>query len=175
MIDNILKSDDPLRELGPGISSFHRLLIMIFVLFFILCCLHLSVLTEFRAGGFYGDIDGWIVKTGLGNLGFSTTSCQSSSMIQGNTDTFRCTSGEISDLVDWGIVTQYEDSNLCARRDDLTCLPILNDKKMNDWFKKECKNKTECIIKDFSSLVHNNTGSRLVHKSCTIPQARIFF
>ena len=37
MIDNILKSDDPLRELGPGISSFHRLLIMLFCLFFILC------------------------------------------------------------------------------------------------------------------------------------------
>ena len=71
MIDNILKSDDPLRELGPGISSFHRLLLMLFGLFFVLWLLHMPIYSTFRSYGFYGDADGFIAKGSLGNLGFS--------------------------------------------------------------------------------------------------------
>ena len=75
MIDNILKSDDPLYELGPGISSFHRLLMMLFILFFCLCMLHLPILRNFCSTDFYDVADGWIVRTSLGNLGFSSTKC----------------------------------------------------------------------------------------------------
>lgn len=45
---NVLKkihsSDDPLRELGPGISTYHQLLIMLFGLFSVLALLHIPVI-----------------------------------------------------------------------------------------------------------------------------------
>ena len=86
---NILKqigsSDDPLRELGPGISSYHQLLVILFGLFFILTLMHIPALKRFSNGTFYDEEDGWIVGLSLGNLGFSQTNCIAFSMIKGNT------------------------------------------------------------------------------------------
>jgi hypothetical protein len=43
-LNKVTKSNDPLKHLGVGISSFHQLLIMLFALFFILALLHIPVL-----------------------------------------------------------------------------------------------------------------------------------
>lgn len=37
-------SDDPIKELGPGISTFHSLMTLLFLLFIILGCIHIPVL-----------------------------------------------------------------------------------------------------------------------------------
>jgi len=37
-------SDDPIKELGPGISTFHSLMMLLFLLFVILGCIHIPVL-----------------------------------------------------------------------------------------------------------------------------------
>ena len=55
ILKQIAKSDDPLRELGPGISSYHQLLMMLFALFFILTLIHIPVMNRFRNGTFYDE------------------------------------------------------------------------------------------------------------------------
>ena len=35
---------DPLRQLGPGISTYHQFLLLLFALFFVLTLLHIPVL-----------------------------------------------------------------------------------------------------------------------------------
>lgn len=37
-------SDDPIKELGPGISTFHSLMTLLFLLFVILGCIHIPVM-----------------------------------------------------------------------------------------------------------------------------------
>lgn len=70
---NVLKristSDDPLRELGPGISTYHQLLVMLFALFAVLAFLHIPVIKSFRDGDFYEH--GIFAYSSVGNLGFS--------------------------------------------------------------------------------------------------------
>ena len=104
----IAKSDDPLKELGPGISSYHQLLMMLFALFFILTLIHIPVLNRFSHGTFYSESDGLFAGLSLGNLGFSQTNCVTYSMIKGNSAPLKCADGQISELVDWGIVAHFE-------------------------------------------------------------------
>jgi hypothetical protein len=85
LIENLLKSDDPMKELGPGISSFHRLIILLSAMFLTLFLIHYPVLTSFRSFKYFTEEDGWIVFSSLGNMGFSKTECGASSMIMGNT------------------------------------------------------------------------------------------
>lgn len=127
LIDNLIKSDDPMKELGPGISSFHRLIILLSVLFLILFFIHFPVLKSFRSFNYYSENDGWIVHNSLGNLGFSKTECSSSSMITGNFHNLNCKTGNIDTLVDWGIISSFEDSLTCKRQDNNICGPVLND------------------------------------------------
>lgn len=129
VLSKIHSSDDPLRELGPGISTYHQLLVMLFVLFFVLACMHIPIINQFRSYNFYDkDSDGIIAKSSLGNMGFSQTNCVAFSMIKGNTGTLKCSSGYVSELVDWGIITHFEDKMQCARKSENICLSLLNDK-----------------------------------------------
>ena len=82
LIKKIHNTDvDPLRQLGPGISTYHQLLLMLFVLFFILTVLHIPVLQLYAKHDYY---DGGFSALSLGNLGFSKTECQSSTMMPGS-------------------------------------------------------------------------------------------
>jgi hypothetical protein len=107
----ISKSNDPLKDLGVGISSFHQLLIMLFALFFVLALLHIPVLQNFRSFEFYKNADnsGLVLDGSMGNMGFSETKCISTSMFSGNYLDLDCKTGTISDLVDWGIIAKFED------------------------------------------------------------------
>jgi hypothetical protein len=108
--DQIRTAEDPMKQLGPGISSFHRLIVWMFVLFIVLFLMHVPIIINFRSYGYYEDESGsWITTNTLGNMGFSKTECSVSSMIQGNTQQFKCNSGEIAELIDWGVTTNYED------------------------------------------------------------------
>ena len=129
VLQNIHASDDPLKELGPGISTYHQLLIMLFALFLVLTLMHIPVIQQFRSYNFYDkDSDGIIAKSSLGNMGFSQTNCDAFSMIKGNTGVLKCNAGYISELVDWGIISHFEDKMQCARKQDNICTPLLNDK-----------------------------------------------
>ena len=55
VLNKIRSSDDPMSELGPGISTYHQLLIMLFSLFFILFLLHIPVLRTFSASTYYDN------------------------------------------------------------------------------------------------------------------------
>ena len=99
-----------MKELGPGISTYHRLLLWLFCLFIILFILHLPVLLTFYSFDFYdGEPGSWVAGYTLGNMGFSKTECEISSMIKGNSENLKCRTGEIAQLVDWGVTTNIED------------------------------------------------------------------
>jgi len=73
-MDKIFISNDPLRELGPGINSHHWLLTMFCGLFLTLGVLHIPVLIEFTNSNFFdSDKYSWIVRSSLGNMGYSQT------------------------------------------------------------------------------------------------------
>ena len=68
---------DPLRELGPGITSYHQLLIMLFVLFFFLTILHVPISNIYSKYSFYKDDESYSFNQfSFGNLGFAKTECQ---------------------------------------------------------------------------------------------------
>lgn len=71
LFDDMMASDDPMRELGPGINSHHFVLYMLCFLFLGLGLLHIPVLSTFSNGGYFED--GWIAQLSLGNIGFSKT------------------------------------------------------------------------------------------------------
>jgi hypothetical protein len=93
LFNKVMKSDDPLKELGPGISSYHQLLLMLWTFFLLLAVLHLPVLLEYTSYEFYDEDQGWIAGSSIGNMGFSQTQCQTASMVTGNTHTLKCSSG----------------------------------------------------------------------------------
>ena len=90
---------------------------MLFALFTVLGLLHIPVLDSFVSGDFYQNegIIASFTRTSIGNLGFSETQCKTSSMIAGNSKNIVCNSGVISELVDWGITTNFEDQQICMR------------------------------------------------------------
>ena len=107
----IHSSADPIKELGIGISTYHQLLIMLFCLFFLICLMHIPVIRTFSKYHFYKNNDnaGLYAQTSLGNMGFSRTDCQSSTLIEGSHQLLDCPTGTINKLVDWGIMTRFED------------------------------------------------------------------
>lgn len=116
----INNSGEPMKELGVGISTFHKLLVITVILFILLSLLHIPNFTIFYSSSFYNSDD--ILTSGtLGNLGFSKTECVNMPMIAGNKLNMHCSDGSISQLVDWGIVTSFEDSFQCKRKDSNVC------------------------------------------------------
>jgi len=49
----IRSSDDPIKELGTGINSFHQMILALFFLFLILALLHIPVLKIFYDYHYY--------------------------------------------------------------------------------------------------------------------------
>jgi hypothetical protein len=148
LFHKISRSNDPLRELGPGISTYHQLLVMLFALFTILSLLHIPVLRSFLSYEFYDSNQGWIAGSSIGNMGFSKTECQTSSMIHGNSHQLKCSSGVLSELVDWGITTHFEDNAQCTSKPTNFCYSVLNDKLVRERYKSSCANKTSCTLND---------------------------
>ena len=50
-----------------------------------------------------------VLKSSLANMGFSETKCLSTSMVQGNFLELGCQTGQITELVDWGILSKFDD------------------------------------------------------------------
>jgi hypothetical protein len=70
------KDTDPLRELGPGISTYHQLLLLLMTLFMMLTLLHVPVMQIYDKYEFFKDENhSFIEMLSLGNMGFSKTEC----------------------------------------------------------------------------------------------------
>ena len=71
VLDKIQGSDDPLKELGPGISSYHWLLTRLIFIFFALCLVHIPVMEIYQSyGQFNSDPDaGFSLQTSLKHSG----------------------------------------------------------------------------------------------------------
>ena len=87
---------------------------MLFLLLCLLTLIHIPVFSTFAMGGYFSNGD-WLMSLTIANLGFSKSECLSSSMIAGNVLQLKCATGDITELVDWGIVTHFEDAMQCSR------------------------------------------------------------
>lgn len=135
VLANIHSSDDPIQELGPGVSSYHQLLTVLFCLFLILSIITAPLMNKYyKFGHFYGQGVGLLSQLSLGNVGFSETQCVVSSMLAGNKKELECKTGHISRLVDWGIKTDFEDQMQCAEFEEDVCKPFLDKEAMKKTF-----------------------------------------
>ena len=103
-------------------------------------------------------------------------------MIKGNTGTLKCSAGYISELVDWGIISHFEDKMQCQRKQENICTPLLNDKLVREKYNELCKGKVECSLTDFETYVISQTLSKnkisldqALVKKCQEASSRIFF
>ena len=80
-------------------------------------------------------------------------------MIKGNSHLLKCNSGVLSELVDWGITTHFEDNAQCVSKIDNFCYSVLNDKLVRERYQTSCANKTSCVLNDFHQFVKNSTQS----------------
>jgi hypothetical protein len=120
--------------------------------------MHVPVIYHNINGNFFDGDEGWvggpILKSSLGNLGFSETKCDTHSLIKGNNKgKAKCNAGLITELVDWGIVLGSENKLACKRNKNNFCSPILNDVKVKAQFNSECLGKTSCDLPKFDELM----------------------
>ena len=103
-------------------------------------------------------------------------------MVQGSYIDLECQTGQISDLVDWGIVTKNEDNNECKRQEHDRCLPILEPDNLKNQFDSFCKTNKNCTLLDFTYFItgegigENRTfeGPKNVINDCTGSTSRLF-
>lgn len=136
LLEKLHTSSDPIKELGSGISTYHQLLLSLFILFLILSIIHIPVIQSFRSYGFYDQDEnsGIYAQWTIGSMGFSKTECHSTALFAGSGRELSCASGQITNLVDWGIVTRFEDHFKCKRNSAAFCNSYLRDNFMLESF-----------------------------------------
>lgn len=151
----IKDSDDPLKELGPGISSFHWLLTRLFALFVVLYLVHIPVMNIFLDYDEYDDHPsaGYSVHRSLGNMGFARTECDVFPIIKGQQRDLKCASGKITKLVDWGMQSHSDSVNQCRKRSSNICNGVLNDAAFQKFFADSCHDKDFCSIQDLNNYL----------------------
>ena len=134
------KDEDPLRELGPGISTYHQLLLLLFVLFLMLSLIHIPVMGLYQSYDYFKSNDGYsfFEANSLGNLGFSKTECLIEHMMKGNQANLKCNSGRITDLLDVGFTTRFEDQMQCSTQTNNACKSIAKIEQIRDDFLRDC-------------------------------------
>ena len=93
-------------------------------------------------------------------MGFSSTNVKTVSMkTTKNRIDLQCKSGSgvISSFVDWGVIDSSEDKNVCIRKEDAICNPLLLDKKVIELFTNNCLGKKECSIKNVKRMLKQQT------------------
>jgi len=97
-------------------------------------------------------------------------------MVAGNTADLRCKSGVISELVDWGVSTAFEDQQKCVRDPQSVCFALLNDVAFNATFRTYCQNQTSCTISAFERYltVLGTANAPSLYKQCHQASARLF-
>jgi len=107
----------------------------------ILLLLHIPALTIFGRYSFY---DSAMSSLSLGNMGFTESHCHTDSVIDTNLS-LACGAGMISELVDFGITTKFEDQESCTRKISTQyCNKFINSQEFKDHFKNHCMGRTDC-------------------------------
>ena len=92
--------------MGPGISTYHHLLVLLIGLFSILTIVHIPVWNIYKK---QNEKSG-LATYSLGNMGFSKTECLIESTVGVNHIELKCQSaGYITELLDFGVTTAQED------------------------------------------------------------------
>jgi hypothetical protein len=157
------QEEDPLRELGPGISTYHQLLMLLFLLFLMLTLIHIPVMNMYQSYDFFKSDDGYgyFEANSLGNLGFSETQCLIEHMMKGNQASLKCNSGRITTLIDAGFTTRFEDQMQCSSDASNACKGIADIEKIRDDFLRDCQNKQSCLFEDFKQYIYQPESSSL--------------
>ena len=145
-----------MKEIGPGISSYHKQMMRLFLLFALLTIIHIPVIFIYGTNNFYDDSVGFIMKRSVGNLGYSQTHCESTSLMNSQSHSLECKTGSITSLESWSILTSDENHDTCVRKDNGKCNQFLDDKKFKDTFNTDCMNKTNCVISDLSKYMKHD-------------------
>ena len=122
-LNKITNSDDPLSALGIGINAYHNYMHMLWFLFVLLILLHIPAIRSFKSY-FHYDNEGKgsiMMRRTLGNLGFSSMQCIHAQMVNGNHKEFMCPTGQITQLIDWGINLETEGALSCENTNDNYC------------------------------------------------------
>lgn len=137
----IVEFDDPQKALGAGISSYHQQIVHLGALMTILLLLHIPAMTIYGGYGFY---DSAMSSLTLGNMGFTESHCLTDSVIDTSLS-LKCGVGMISDLVDFGITTKFEDQESCTRKVTTQyCNKFINSEAFRNHFKTHCIGRTDC-------------------------------
>ena len=130
--NKITNSDDPMSELGIGISSYHNLLVMLFSLFFVLILIHYPVVRSFSSHAYFDEekAGSFLLRRTLGNLGYSKSRCIQASLIKGNKKELECHDGLITELVDWGITIESEGHMVCKTPEINFCSQFLDKNRV---------------------------------------------
>ena len=126
----------------------------------------------FYSGSFYPSDDVLTAGT-IGNLGFSKTECISQSLIAGAQLNLKCASGSIATLVDWGVVTHYEDAMQCERKSSNVCNSYLKNKEFKEYFDANCAKNTTCSLRNLAASFVSADTSGEAHR-CREATSRLF-
>lgn len=165
-----------MKELAVGLSSYHQQLVHLFVLFSLLLLLHIPFYAVYNSYSFYKGVSA-LSGLSLGNLGFSETHCAIES-VQMAQDQFQvpltCNRGRVTDLVDFGITTKFEDQHSCSKfAQTQYCQQFLDYDAIYDFFQKECRNKEKCFVGSLPDFVLPDTDTSQI-SMCFQEDSRLY-
>jgi len=96
-------------------------------------------------------------------------------LVKGQQGTLLCSSGIITELVDWGVIPDGEDKMHCARKSNNLCLPVLNDKVVKNRFISGCLGKKECTITKFDDILDATPKHYKIYSQCNRRSSSVFF
>jgi hypothetical protein len=67
----------------------------------------------------------------LGNLGYSSMQCKHAQMVKGNHKDLLCPTGQITQLIDWGVTLETEGALSCENTNDNYCQHFLDKDKVS--------------------------------------------
>jgi hypothetical protein len=89
----------------------------------------------------YGNYEGALQTLSLGNLGFSSSNCLIESVLSSKsvenppTVNLKCHSGQITQLIDFGITTKFENQHSCSRQVNTQyCNKFIHDTNFREYF-----------------------------------------
>ena len=167
---------DPMKELAVGLSSYHQQLVHLFVLFLLLLLLHIPFYAVYNSYSFYKGTSA-LSGLSLGNLGSSETHCaiESVAMAQDQYQVpLTCNRGRVTDLVDFGITTKFEDQHSCSKfAQTQYCQQFLDFDSIYDFFQKECRNKERCFVGSLPDFVLPDTDTSQI-SMCFQEDSRLY-
>jgi hypothetical protein len=130
------------------------------LMFLIFTLVHIPVFSIYaRYTNFNEETGDPLVKTlSLGNMGFSSAKCTSTGMA---TDKIflSCRTGNITQIVDFGIQARFEDHDVCLRNSTGACSNSFDKTRLNNDIHSQCVGKRTCKFNNLKSYVTANNAT----------------